>query len=57
MTDAIRKHLLKYPHARSTSLAYQQMKAEKTAQLQAEIAAARRRKFFARLLSWIWRRG
>ena len=57
MTDAIRKHLLKYPHARSTTLAYQQMKAERTAQLQAEIAAARRKRFFSRILSWVWRRG
>lgn len=57
MTDAIRKHLLKYPHARSTSLAYQQMKADRLAELNAYNRSRRWRRLFARILSWVWRRG
>jgi hypothetical protein len=57
MTDAIRKHLLKYPHARSTTLAYEQMKADRIAELNAYNRSQRWRRLFARILSLVWRRG
>ncbi len=57
MSDAFRKYLLKYPHARSTSLSYQQMKADRLAELDAYNRSKRWRRLAGRILSWVWRRG
>lgn len=63
MSEAIRKHAIRYPNARTSTLVYKENVERKTEQLRAELAAARKRR--AGLIervkktglwpSWIWR--
>lgn len=55
MSNVIDQHLQRFPKARTSTLIILQTKAEKTAQLQAEIKAEKRRKRLS-WVSWIWRK-
>jgi len=55
--NSTQRHLARFPHARKSTLEILTKRDATTERLKAEIAAARRRKLFARLLSWVWRRG
>lgn len=55
--NSAQRHLTRFPHARKSTLETLSQRDATTERLKAEIAAARRKKFFARILSWVWRRG
>ena len=65
MSDIIRRHTIRYPHARPTTLAYLEKRDEMTERLKKEIAASKRErsrlfqivKRTGVLASWLLREG
>ena len=54
--NSVQRHLTRFPKARRETIEFLNKRDQTLQQLKAEISATRRRKFFERLLYWMWRR-
>jgi hypothetical protein len=55
MSNAVHKHLIRYPHARTSTIQYLAKRDEVTAQLRREISDMKKQRRRSWLF-WIWRR-